>query len=80
MMQVKANAAALGAALMKHGYKLITDGTDNHLVLWDLKKEVRTLTHHCSACVRDMCADYLVSNLLEAPAFEAVMVCMRSIL
>lgn len=39
--QTKANAAALGARLMSHGYKLVTDGTDNHLVLWDLRKEVR---------------------------------------
>ncbi|KAG6554509.1 hypothetical protein Mapa_003888 [Marchantia paleacea] len=35
--QVKANAAAIGAALMKKGYKMVTDGTDNHLVLWDLR-------------------------------------------
>ena len=35
--QVKANAAALAAALMKDGYKLVTDGTENHLVLWDLR-------------------------------------------
>ena len=40
--QVKANARALGARLMSYGYKLVTDGTDNHLVLWDLRKEVRT--------------------------------------
>jgi len=33
--QVKANSRALGARLMKYGYKLVTDGTDNHLVLWD---------------------------------------------
>jgi glycine hydroxymethyltransferase len=35
--QVKANAAALAAALMRDGYKLVTDGTENHLVLWDLR-------------------------------------------
>ena len=39
--QVKANARALGAKLMSYGYKLVTDGTVNHLVLWDLRKEVR---------------------------------------
>jgi glycine hydroxymethyltransferase len=38
--QVRANAAALGAALTKRGYKLVTGGTDNHLVLWDLRPEV----------------------------------------
>jgi len=35
--QVRANAAALADQLMKHGHKLATDGTENHLVLWDLK-------------------------------------------
>eukprot|EP00244_Chara_vulgaris_P013691 TRINITY_DN801_c0_g1_i2.p1 TRINITY_DN801_c0_g1~~TRINITY_DN801_c0_g1_i2.p1 ORF type:complete len:478 (+),score=95.54 TRINITY_DN801_c0_g1_i2:173-1606(+) len=35
--QVKANARALASSLMKKGYKLVTDGTDNHLVLWDLR-------------------------------------------
>ena len=35
--QVKANAAALAGALMGKGYKLVTDGTENHLVLWDLR-------------------------------------------
>jgi len=35
--QVKRNAAALATALMSKGYKLATDGTDTHLVLWDLR-------------------------------------------
>ena len=35
--QVKRNAAALGRALISRGYKLATDGTDNHLLLWDLR-------------------------------------------
>ncbi|KAL3738149.1 hypothetical protein ACJRO7_019650 [Eucalyptus globulus] len=35
--QVKANAVALGNYLMNKGYKLVTGGTDNHLVLWDLR-------------------------------------------
>eukprot|EP00249_Psilotum_nudum_P006311 c19628_g1_i1 orf=740-2152(-) len=35
--QIKSNAVALGDALMKKGYKLVTDGTENHLVLWDLR-------------------------------------------
>lgn len=37
--QVIANAQALAAALVSRGYKLVTDGTDNHLVLWDLRPE-----------------------------------------
>ncbi|KAK4534272.1 hypothetical protein CDCA_CDCA01G0297 [Cyanidium caldarium] len=35
--QVRRNARALAARLMQHGYKLVTDGTDNHLVLWNLR-------------------------------------------
>jgi glycine hydroxymethyltransferase len=35
--QVKANARALAAALMARGYRMQTDGTENHLVLWDLR-------------------------------------------
>lgn len=35
--QVIANARMLGSSLREHGYKLQTDGTDNHLVLWDLR-------------------------------------------
>ncbi len=35
--RVRANAAALGAELTRRGYKLVTGGTDNHLVLWDLR-------------------------------------------
>merc|ERR1711985_30342 len=34
---VKANAATLAESLMAKGHKLATDGTDNHLVLWDLR-------------------------------------------
>lgn len=32
--QVIANARAVAKVLTGHGYKLQTDGTDNHLVLW----------------------------------------------
>lgn len=35
--QVKANARVLASFLISKGYKLVTDGTDNHLILWDLK-------------------------------------------
>jgi len=37
--QVKKNAKALGAKLVSMGYTLATGGTDNHLVLWDLKPQ-----------------------------------------
>ena len=35
--QVIANAKTLAEALVAKGYKLQTEGTDNHLVLWDLR-------------------------------------------
>mmetsp|Transcript_15046 Transcript_15046/g.18150 ORF Transcript_15046/g.18150 Transcript_15046/m.18150 type:complete len:463 (-) Transcript_15046:463-1851(-) len=35
--QVRANAAALACRLNTHGHKLVTGGTENHLVLWDLR-------------------------------------------
>eukprot|EP00929_Paragymnodinium_shiwhaense_P098713 TRINITY_DN601_c0_g1_i2.p1 TRINITY_DN601_c0_g1~~TRINITY_DN601_c0_g1_i2.p1 ORF type:complete len:810 (-),score=284.55 TRINITY_DN601_c0_g1_i2:326-2755(-) len=35
--EVKANAKALGDAMMAKGHKLATDGTDNHLILLDLR-------------------------------------------
>lgn len=35
--QVKANVVAIGNYLMSKGYKMVTDGTENHLVLWDLR-------------------------------------------
>merc|ERR1712054_528530 len=35
--QVCANAQALATALKAKGHKLASDGTDNHLVLWDLR-------------------------------------------
>merc|ERR1712216_918337 len=35
--QVKANASALASFLVSKGYKLATEGTENHLMLWDLR-------------------------------------------
>lgn len=35
--QVIANARALGSTLTELGYKMCTGGTDNHLILWDLR-------------------------------------------
>ena len=39
---VKANAKALAAALSAKGYRIATEGTDNHLVLWDLRPQQLT--------------------------------------
>jgi len=35
--QIKVNAKALGQTLVDLGHKLVTDGTDNHLLLWNLR-------------------------------------------
>ena len=35
--QVKKNAKTLGKYLIEHGYQLVTNGTDNHLILVDLR-------------------------------------------
>ncbi|KAG0215282.1 serine hydroxymethyltransferase [Mortierella sp. GBAus27b] len=35
--QVIANSRSLASTLLKHGYKIVTDGSDNHLILWDLR-------------------------------------------
>lgn len=52
--QVRLNAKALGEQLVSHGYTLATGGTDNHLVLWDLRPQglngakLQTTCDHCS--------------------------------
>eukprot|EP00245_Coleochaete_scutata_P003938 TRINITY_DN16034_c0_g1_i1.p1 TRINITY_DN16034_c0_g1~~TRINITY_DN16034_c0_g1_i1.p1 ORF type:complete len:500 (+),score=84.61 TRINITY_DN16034_c0_g1_i1:386-1885(+) len=51
--QVKANAVALSEALMRRGFKLVTDGTDNHLLLWDLRP--LGLTGHRFEKVCELC-------------------------
>jgi glycine hydroxymethyltransferase len=37
--QVVANCRAMAAALVKKGYKLVSGGTDNHLLLWDVRPQ-----------------------------------------
>eukprot|EP00835_Amoeboradix_gromovi_P006089 NODE_657_length_5459_cov_0.322761.p1 type:complete len:370 gc:universal NODE_657_length_5459_cov_0.322761:951-2060(+) len=51
--QVKKNANALAVQLKSYGYKLVTDGTENHLVLWDLRPNGVTgskMEKVCDAC------------------------------
>lgn len=43
-LQVKKNAAAMAKALMEKGYKIISDGTDNHSMLVDLRTKYPELT------------------------------------
>jgi len=52
--QIRLNAKALASALMAKGYKLATGGTDNHLILWDLRpvkvsgSKFESLCDYCS--------------------------------
>ncbi|CAM9532171.1 unnamed protein product [Discosporangium mesarthrocarpum] len=39
IQRVKANARALAAELDRLGHTIVTGGTDNHLLLWDLRPE-----------------------------------------
>jgi len=36
-IQVKKNAQKLASELLNRGFKIVTNGTDNHIVLWDLR-------------------------------------------
>jgi len=39
IQQVKKNASHLATSLQKKGYRISSEGTDNHLILWDLKPQ-----------------------------------------
>ncbi|MEO0527273.1 MAG: serine hydroxymethyltransferase, partial [Bacteroidota bacterium] len=39
MLQVKKNASAMAAAFVDRGYKIISNGTDNHMMLIDLRNK-----------------------------------------
>jgi len=60
--QVRANARAVAEALVGLGYKLATGGTDNHLVLWDLRPTGVGGTRLDKIC--DECAITLNKNTL----------------
>jgi len=38
-LQIRKNCQTLSRCLLEHGYSLITGGSDNHLVLWDLRPQ-----------------------------------------
>jgi len=48
--QIKANAKTLANSLMEKGHKLVTDGTDNHIVLWNVRAQNLTGSKVESAC------------------------------
>ena len=43
-IQVKANAAAMAQAFLDRGYKIVSGGTDNHLMLIDLRSKFPNLS------------------------------------
>lgn len=53
IQQVKKNVQALASALLRQKCRLVTGGTDNHLLLWDLRTfglTGKTLEKVCEAC------------------------------
>jgi len=58
IQQVKKNAQALASALLRRKCRLVTGGTDNHLLLWDL-------TALGLAGILNLCAQIFVNNRLE---------------
>ncbi|KAJ3675205.1 hypothetical protein LUZ60_004247 [Juncus effusus] len=53
IVQVKRNAQALASALIRRNCQLVTGGTDNHLVLWDLRNfrlTGKNFEKVCEAC------------------------------
>ena len=62
IVQVKSNARALADELMRRGYKLITNGTDNHIVLMNCRDH--GLTGSKVETAADMCHITLNKNTI----------------
>merc|ERR1711963_235882 len=63
---VVANAKTLAAELMAKGHKLASDGTDNHLVLWDLRPHGLTGSKVEKVC--EICSISLNRNAVHGDA------------
>merc|ERR1712151_501516 len=63
---VVANADALAKALQAKGHKLASDGTDNHLVQWDLRPHGLTGSKLEKVC--DLCSITLNRNAVHGDA------------
>jgi glycine hydroxymethyltransferase len=61
VQQVKKNAAALGAYLQSKGHVMCTGGTDNHMIVWDLRphgltgSKFQTITDRCHITLNKNC-------------------------
>jgi len=64
--KVVANAQALASELMSKGHKLASDGTDNHLVLWDLRPHGLTGSKVEKVC--EICSISLNRNAVHGDA------------
>merc|ERR1712137_465864 len=64
--QVIENARILGETLMEKGHKLASDGTDNHLVLWDLRPHGLTGSKVEKVC--EVCSISLNRNAVHGDA------------
>eukprot|EP00798_Chlamydomonas_sp_ICE-L_P015883 gene15883-22011_t len=65
-VQVQKNCRALAAALVSRGYKLITDGSDNHLLMWDLRTvgvSGAKMEKACDACHITLNKNSMVGDL-----------------
>jgi hypothetical protein len=47
-VQVKSNAVALSKGLERRGHRIVTGGTENHLVLWDVRPHGVTGSKVCA--------------------------------
>ncbi|MCF7688278.1 MAG: serine hydroxymethyltransferase [Cephaloticoccus sp.] len=52
--QIIKNSHALASAMISHGYKIISDGTDNHLMLIDLRAKFPDLTGKVAQATLDL--------------------------
>merc|ERR1712242_165742 len=64
--QVVENTQALASALMEKGHKLASDGTDNHLVLWDVRPHGLTGSKVEKVC--EVCSITLNRNAVHGDA------------
>merc|ERR1712006_46252 len=63
---VVTNASTLAEALMAKGHKLAADGTDNHLILWDLRPHGLTGSKVEKVC--EICSISLNRNAVHGDA------------